>query len=1077
MRNLCLLIICHLCFVCAQAQNPVADFTLPANPCLNQNIQIQNTSTNAVSYEWDFCQGDLGLTPTSSTLANMGGNTIEDVDIVFDGVYWYGFAVSRGTSAIIRVDFGVDVNNPTPVYTNLGNINSVLIQPTGIKIVQQSDQWYGFVNNQGGNYIVRIDFGNSLSNTSTAQVIYSTTGGTGVSDGGIDVVSSNDVWYVMYGGATNTGAILRLSTITSIPTISDKLTFNVSSGRLSGCRLIRQNGNWFGFFINNLGASAVQRLSFGSDLFSTPSIQSIVGSSAFTGYTPYGLDIAFDAGQYYLFITTLTGNLMKTNLGSDLSANPQATASLGNLSGITNTLKLRLVRRQSDWFGFTFNYNTTSLYKISFPSPPCGISPVISQEEFPEIKYTLPGEKYVGLTAIKSKYEYDEVSDQVMVSSSSSPDILFTSQNICSLHDVIFTTQNASGDIITYDWAFGDGGITSVPNPTHQYVSAGNFQVELLVTATNTCQNFVRKTLTIYNQPVADFTTPLVSPLCTNQNFVFDNTTADVGYTSVWEWSINAVPVASSEDLTYAFTSTANQEVKLKASIPGCESEKTINITTLIAGPKPDFTITGQCEDASIVFTNTSSGTVTGYTWDFDDGQTSTLVNPVNVFANPGVYDVVLTASNAAGCNNTALKQVTIYSSPQVNFMALAPPFSCSGTPTQFNDLTPPPPDSNLSSWSWNFGDTGSPSNTSTQRNPQHTYATAADYTVALTVTTNVSCSKTFQKSVTIHQTPTAAFNHSALCEDTGVTFSDAASTNQAWNWQIGSSFYFTENVEHIFTNPGNYTVIFSATGSNNCVGSTTQPVVIPTKLNVDFSTLRTCVNQEAEFTDLTNDSSDPITDVSWNFGGLGTAATTPATFIFPETGTVNVTLTVTTQSGCAYPVTKPTGITEGPLAAFTATPNTGEAPLTVQFTNTSLDANTFNWKFNAAGSASTQPSPSFIYVNAGDFMAELIARDLKSCADSTRQLIEVLEPAELNHPSPNPSKGTFTFEWKTNEATKTAIVLVDATGREVRNFEVMSNAGINRYILDITGEQPGFYILNIRYLNTLKTYKLMLSE
>ena len=45
------------------------------------------------------------------------------------------------------------------------------------------------------------------------------------------------------------------------------------------------------------------------------------------------------------------------------------------------------------------------------------------------------------------------------------------------------------------------------------------------------------------------------------------------------------------------------------------------------------------------------------------------------------------------------------------------------------------------------------------------------------------------------------------------------------------------------------------------------------------------------------------------------------------------------------------------------------------------------------------------------------------------------------------------------------------------RTFEVMSTAGINRYTLDITGEQSGMYMLTIRYLNAVKTYRLMVSE
>ena len=314
------------------------------------------------------------------------------------------------------------------------------------------------------------------------------------------------------------------------------------------------------------------------------------------------------------------------------------------------------------------------------------------------------------------------------------------------------------------------------------------------------------------------------------------------------------------------------------------------------------------------------------------------------------------------------------------------------------------------------------------------------------------------------------------MCEDGVTTFADAATNNQAWNWQIGSNFYTTQTVQHTFTNPGDYEVKLSVTGANNCVGTSEETVIIKPKLVVDYSVLRNCVNQQTQFTNLTNDSADPITAVNWNFGGLGSSQTNPATFSFPESGAISITLTVTTQSGCEYPITKPITISPGPLAAFTAEPNTGEAPLPVQFVNTSMNAATYSWNFGN-GSTSTTFSPAFIFETVGAYTVELIAVDANNCSDITRQLIEVTEPLALDPPTPNPSRGSFAIEWRTPEATRTMLTLVDATGRTVREYEVMSTPGINRTILNATGEQSGLYILQIRYRNTIKTYRLIISR
>ena len=53
-----------------------------------------------------------------------------------------------------------------------------------------------------------------------------------------------------------------------------------------------------------------------------------------------------------------------------------------------------------------------------------------------------------------------------------------------------------------------------------------------------------------------------------------------------------------------------------------------------------------------VTFTNFSQN-ATSYSWAFGDGETSTEMSPVHVFAMAGSYTVVLTASNEEGTNAT----------------------------------------------------------------------------------------------------------------------------------------------------------------------------------------------------------------------------------------------------------------------------------------------------------------------------------------------------------------------------------------------------------------------------------------
>ena len=83
--------------------------------------------------------------------------------------------------------------------------------------------------------------------------------------------------------------------------------------------------------------------------------------------------------------------------------------------------------------------------------------------------------------------------------------------------------------------------------------------------------------------------------------------------------------------------------------------------------PTAAFTGTpvGGCAPLAVSFTDASTGSATSWNWDFGDGGTSTLQNPSHTYAAAGVYDVSLTATNAAGANTlTRTGQVTVSAAP-----------------------------------------------------------------------------------------------------------------------------------------------------------------------------------------------------------------------------------------------------------------------------------------------------------------------------------------------------------------------------------------------------------------------------
>ncbi len=172
------------------------------------------------------------------------------------------------------------------------------------------------------------------------------------------------------------------------------------------------------------------------------------------------------------------------------------------------------------------------------------------------------------------------------------------------------------------------------------------------------------------------------------------------------------------------------------------------------SGPAPVASFTtaqSASPDYTIQFTDTSTNSPTGWTWDFDNNGTvdSTAKNPSFTFSGSGDFTVKHTASNAGGNSLPVTQSVHVNppappASPVANFSSTAaasPPFT-----VNFTDTSTGPP----TSWAWDFDNNGTVD--STGANPSHTFAGAASYPVTLTVS-NGSGTDSITKSVVVSAT------------------------------------------------------------------------------------------------------------------------------------------------------------------------------------------------------------------------------------------------------------------------------------------------------------------------------------
>lgn len=157
------------------------------------------------------------------------------------------------------------------------------------------------------------------------------------------------------------------------------------------------------------------------------------------------------------------------------------------------------------------------------------------------------------------------------------------------------------------------------------------------------------------------------------------------------------------------------------------------------------------CDGYTKTFSNeASSGNVQTYFWDFGDGNTSNLPSPTHTYAVAGDYVLKLVLNRGLACSDSATSIVKVYPGFFPDFDVFG---QCKNTPIQFQDKTTANYGT-VNSWNWNFGDVASPVNTSTLKNPNHTYAASGSYNVVFIVASDKGCIDTVPKTIQITDKP-----------------------------------------------------------------------------------------------------------------------------------------------------------------------------------------------------------------------------------------------------------------------------------------------------------------------------------
>ena len=379
-----------------------------------------------------------------------------------------------------------------------------------------------------------------------------------------------------------------------------------------------------------------------------------------------------------------------------------------------------------------------------------------ASEENPSHMYSDAGTYTVSLTATNTAGSHTVTkTDFITVNKVSAPVASFTSNVTTGTEPLtVKFTDSSTNSPTKWVWTFGDNDYSTEKNPTHTYTAGGTYTVTLTVTNSGG-SDIVTKTgyvtVSAVSAPVVSFTSNITSgtvPL----TVVFNDTSTNSP--TSWSWTFGDGYTSSSENPTHTYTTAGTYTVSLTATNYGGSNSATgTGFITVNAMTEPvaSFTanVTSGTAPLAVNFTDTSTNSPTDWTWTFGDGYYSYIENPAHEYTEAGTYTVTLAVTNEAGSDTvTETDYITVGSEPVAAFTANVTtgtaPLAVKFTDTSTNTPT---------SWTWTFGD----GYYSYIENPTHTYTSAGQYSVTLTVTNAAGSDKVTRSSyiiVTAAETP-----------------------------------------------------------------------------------------------------------------------------------------------------------------------------------------------------------------------------------------------------------------------------------------------------------------------------------
>lgn len=555
---------------------------------------------------------------------------------------------------------------------------------------------------------------------------------------------------------------------------------------------------------------------------------------------------------------------------------------------------------------------------------------------------------------------------------------------------------NLSSGADSFLWDFGDGKYATLKDPHHEYGYPGLYDVRLIAFHNLCPDTQIYKKLVQIDSPRARFEFEVSCDTVTKVSFA----STSIGETSfLWIFGDNTLDSQNKNPVHY-YPAEGNYLVRLVAynSQSGCSDTEKLNLSLRMPVTTITASDTAVCNEVPLSFVGqrTPAGVEFDKRWSVNG-----VWDPLDIYSTfswtpdeAGMYTVSYSYTDAFGCRRGTQLLIRV-SEPEVDFSADSVA-GCNPLPVQFTDLSVPSVGSQLTQWTWDFGD-GSPF--STTRHAQHTYQQTGFFDVRLTVTDDLGCTaeKERQSYIVVERQIPEFEVDSVVCLGEEAVFTPLSFGQPPYFWDFGDGSTSTNpNPRHLYQDTGWYTIQLAMANRFGCMDT----VEITDRIRVqapqaDFSlsgTLSACLPFPVTMTNLSTRSNKWF----WDFGNgvrqVHNNLFTPVNIMYLAPGNYNVTLIAEDILGCRDTVQKTVNVL-GYDGSLDYSPLTGCAPLEVHFTNQVFGVASLQYDFDDGVVISTQAGQPYThtYRQPGRYRPRLVITDSSGCSTGSEGKKDIL--------------------------------------------------------------------------------------